>query len=314
MPDPITASVVIKTMAKGAIAKVGGKIIESVAPGIFSKDKDFGEIKLQLTKIAKQLDEVLSIARDTFALVEQLPNIVSDLIDEQTLYLARTKIESSIQVYINLNVKPNTISYEELTNLLQSWNILIDKEKKTQVINRLPRYGEYLLAATDGKLYNAVKLGVTDKLTDVEKAYEVIGENIVTLAKEAESIISGKYIKSGSITDEEPWVVWVAEGTKTKTVTRTISMPCSACNGSIDYTFEEEVPDTAWNNELKNKKDRLAQIKASLETLSNQYRSLIVSAEVLRTFLKSLTEREDSITSGASNLKVVEIGEPFTTV
>ena len=90
-------------------------------------------------------------------------------------------------------------------------------------------------------------------------------------------------------------------------------MPCSACNGSIDYTFEEQVPDTAWNNELKNKKNRLTQIKASLETLSNQYRSLIVSAEVLRTFLKSLTEREDAITAEPSNLKVVEIGEPFTT-
>lgn len=314
MPEPITASVVAKTMAKGAISKVGGKILESVAPGIFSNQKDFDEIKSQLKKIAKQLDEVLDLARDTFDLVEKLPNIVADLIDEQTLYLARTRIESSIQVYVNLNTKPNAISHNELTDLLQSWNILIDKELKTQVINQLPRFGEFILAATDGKLYEAVLSGIKEKKVAVEKSHQTLADTILSLGQEAERIISTPYIRNGNLTDDEPWLTWRAEGTRTRTVTRYIPMPCSACNGDMGYTVSEQVPDTAWNNALTNSKNRLSKIKSELERLSNEYRSLIVSDEVLRVFEKSLIERVSDIVQPDSNYKVLESSDPFTTI
>jgi len=314
MPEPVTASVIAKKMAKGVISKVGYKILESIAPGIFSDKKKFEEIKKQLAEISKQLEEILEIARNTFELVERLPDIVSDLIDEQTLYISRTRIESSIQVYLSLNTRPNAISHDELTDLLQSWNILIDKEQKTWVINQLPRYGEYLLATTDGKLFNAVLSGIRDKKVAVERSHKIVGDAITSLAREAEAIINESYIRSGSVLDDEPWLVWTPESTRTRTVTRTVSMPCSACNGTIDHSWREQVPDTAWNNELSKKKNRLANIRSELGRLSNDYRSLLVSDEVLKTFEQSLINREDSIVPKTSDLKVVESTTPFSNV
>lgn len=312
MPEPITASVVAKTMAKGAIAKVGGKILSAIAPGVFSNDKDFEEIKSQLKEISKQLSEVLSLARSTFNLVEQLPNIVSDIVDEQTLYLAKTRIESSIQIYLSLNVRPNALSHSELTDIMQSWSILIDKEKKTTVINNLPRYGEYLLSATEGKLYEVILSGILDKQKSIKTAHENLSERIVDLALEGERIISSSHIKSGNIQDSEPWIIWKPEAHRTKKETRCISIPCPMCNGDISHCWEEDVPDVGWNNEVNRKNNRLNRIKTEIGNLSNNFRSLVVSEEVLEQFAKSLIERKGSIISDTSNLKIIESARPFT--
>lgn len=311
MADPITASVVLKTMAKGAIAKVGGKILESIAPGVFSNKKDFEEIKKELFIISRKLDEVLEISRSTFNLVEKLPNIVGDLIDQQTLYIAQTRIESSIEVYISLNTRPNTISHNELTDLVQSWNILIDKEMKTSVVNQLPRFGEYLLSATDGKLFVAVLQGIQSKGNAILNSQNTISAQILELATEAEKIISSKYINSGSILDREPWVSWNPKGNKTRTETRCYTLPCPACNGDITNCNEVQVPDTAWNSELTRQKSRLDKIRTDIGSLSDKYRSLVVTNEVLSVFKESLINRKDTIISTESTLKVVERDFPF---
>jgi len=311
MADPITASVVLKTMAKAAIAKVSGKILESIAPGVFSNKKDFEEIKKELSKISMKLDEVLEISRSTFRLVEMLPDIVDGFIDGQTLYMAQGRIEASITVYISLKIRPNTISYNELTDLVQAWNTLIDKETKTSVVNHLPRYGEYLLSATDGKLYLAVLHGVQNKVDAVLDSQNIKSSQILDLATEAEKIISSDFINSGSILNGEPWISWNPKGNRTRKERECVPLPCSVCNGDLLNCWDIQVPDTAWNNELASKISRLFEIRKLISLAADDYRSLVVTNEILNTFKESLNTRKDIIISPASTLKVIERNFPF---
>lgn len=305
MPAPVAAAVAA-IIATSAAKQLGTRIGDAIADGIFGRANDLKEIQKQLDKLSSQLQEVLHYARSTYELVENLPNIISGLLDQQTLYLAHNDIESSLQAYMRLQQWHGTIGYETLANLLKSWNIIIDKESSTEKIAFLPRYGEFMLLVTNGQLFDAVHNGVKFKLEVVDGLIDnLIKDQITPCATEIEGILKSEHVKSGSLLENGPWVAWAMQGHRTRTITECIERPCEYCNGSITRCFNRQIPDSTWNSTVDSKNSRLRTLAEKIGLFAKQLQSAVLAKEVLSRYLSLLDSRnKEKIT--LDHIKVIE--------
>lgn len=311
MPAPVAAAAIATVIVTSAAQQIGSRIGDAIADGIFGQSNDLKDVQKRLADLSAQLQEVLHYSRETYALVEQLPDIISGIVDQQTLYLAHNDIESSIQAYMRLQQWHGTIGYDTLTKLLSAWNIILDKEASTEKHQFLPRYGEFLLLVTNGQLSDSIRSGVEEKLAIINDLIEDLTKDRITpCATEIESILRSSHVKSGSLLEDIPWVSWVIHSHRTRTVTRCISRPCRHCNGDISRCWDEQIPDETWNSAVNLKNSRLQALSEHIGILAKQLRSAVLAREALKKYLMVLTARtQEKITM--EHISVIESHEKF---
>lgn len=316
MAEPVTAAVIAGVVVTAAAKNIGARIGDEIAKGIFGKDTSLDEIQTQLEEMSVKLDTILSYSRATFILVENIPNIVADKLDGQSLYHAHNKLTASYDAYMLSTEWHGTIGYETLVSLIENWNVIIDKEDSTEQLIKMPRYAEHMLIVTHGQLIDVVTNGITEK-RDVLDTYikTLIEQKINPLVVEAERHLSSGYVKSGNLLDSAPWLTWTMNGTRNKTVKRQISMPCEKCNGKSYTTYEETIPDTGWNTALADVNTRLHTIATELDEHFRLLHSATTAHTVLDIYLTRLTDGA-GIANIASmpHIKIIENKEFFPPV
>ena len=314
MPAPVAAAAIATVIVTSAAQQLGSRIGDAIADGIFGRSNDLDVIQKKLAELSAQLQEVLHYTRATYALVEELPNIISGIVDQQTLYLAHNDIESSIQAYMRLQQWHGTIGYDTLTKLLSAWNIVIDKEASTEKHLLIPKYGEFLLLVTNGQLIDAVQSGVKEKLTIISDLIEDLSkEQISPCANEIESILRSDHVKSGTLLSDSPWVTWVMHGHRTRTVTRCVSRPCRQCNGDISSCRDYQVPDETWNSTVNSKNARLQVLLERIVMLARQLQSAVLARETLAKYLDVVSVRTQEKIA-MDHISVIESPESFPTI
>ena len=311
MPEPITAAVLGKIIIASAAQQLGTRVGDAIAEGIFGKSNDHKEIKNLLQELNRKTDEILYFSRASYAMLERLPDVVQGMLDGQTLYLAHTEIKSNLQAYMQLPQWHNTIGHDTFASILRGWNVIIDMESSLDRLLEIPQYGEFLLLATNGQLYDAVSGGAKLKLDMVASALDsLVRDQIDPAAAEARRLIDSPHVKLGDILDGNPWVAWSMHSQRTKTYKECFDRPCSACNGSITTCYDKQVPDTAWNTQLQRTNDQLKSISEKIDTLTKQLHAYVVVKDVLSVFVQSLEDRKNALHS-FPHVKVLESREPF---
>jgi len=311
MPEPTTATAIAAIILKSTAEKLGERIGDAIGDAIFGKDTELEDMQKQLQEISRKLQEVLEFSRSTYILVEQLPHVVQEIVDRQTLYDAHTTLEASLQGYLELEEWHGSIGYETLVGLLKSWNIIIDKESMTEELVKLPEYGEFILVVTHGQLLEAVSTGISQKVEALNGAIDQLSDlEIQPLANEAENLLSKPQVKSGDLVVASPWIQWSMHGTRTKKETICHPQQCRHCNGSIDFCRTIDVPDKAWNNSRNSINSRLGAIQKSLEEHIRSLRTAVLARSVLEKYQTVLSANAPQI-KASPHVSVVESLEKF---
>lgn len=306
MAEPTTASAISAIIIAKAAEKLGSRIGDEIADGIFGKSDDMSDIRNMLKQLNLKVDEILHYSKATYTLVQDLPNVIIGIIEKEKLYHAHNNIESNYETYVRLPQWNNTIGHSTMASLLANWKIVIDTESNLDKLSRLPKYGEFLLLVTNGQFFEVVLNGVDSKIKLLENSMRVEKEDILQPnVNEVERLIKSGYVKSGTLLDAEPWASWVIADKKTRTQKECFDMPCGACNGSITTCYDVQVPDTAWNNQLENVNRQLSNSVNIVSSTIIKIRSIYLVLEILKKYKKSLEDRSSEIKSH-SHVKVVE--------
>lgn len=311
MAEPTTAAAIGAIVVAKAAEEIGSRIGSEISDGIFGKSDNMADIRKMLNQMNVKIDEILEYARATYVLVEELPDVILQVIEKERLYNAHNNIISNYETYIRLPEWHNTIGHSTVASLVASWRIIIDSESNIGYLLRLPRYGEFLLLVTNGQFYEAVTSGIKSKIRLLENSLRVEREDILDpQLREVERLIKTAYVKSGTLLNSSPWVSWVIADKRTITVRRCHDLPCIACNGSITACWDEQVPDTAWNNQLDIVNRQIQNYSKTINSTIIRIRSIVLVLEILKEYLASLENRLTAIKS-YSHVKVVESLIPF---
>lgn len=301
MAHPVVAIIVAKAAEKIG-EKIGERIGEEIGDLIFGEEDDFGEIKEMLQKMEKQIGEILEYSRATFSLVSELPDVILDLLNEQTLYNAHISLDSSYETYIRLPHLNSTIGHNTFSNLLTNWNTIIDMEHSVEKLIELPKYAEFLILISGGKLFNKVQSEFTKKENLVKSALKAEQEELNNLFALTNINISSEYIESGKILDKEPWITWLAKKNKLKEETKCFWMHIQG--DSFERCITSNVPDKPWNNKKNTKNAELQNLKDKIAICINEIRSLIMINEVFERFSKRL--EIDYKSKEFNNVEIIE--------
>jgi hypothetical protein len=297
MPNPVVAIIIAK-----AAEKLGERIGDEIGDAIFGEDNEFEEIKRMLERMEKKIGEILQYSRATYSLVSELPAVFQGIINEQTLYLAHNSVESSFQTYLSLPNINSTINYDTFQKLLENWNIIIDMEQSTERLVELPKYGEFLLLISGGKLFNTVKSGLNKKQNLINSSIKAETMELDELLETAKRYFNSEYIKIGEILKNEPWISWIANNDRQMDETSCHSLCVPGDCFEVCNTYK--VPNQPWNNKKNKANNELQVLKEKIIASVNELRSLVLVREVFDKYLKRLNIDIESKTY--NKIKVLE--------
>lgn len=307
MADPVTAATIAKLIAKAAAKKVGEEIGKAIAKSILggASAEDIEEIKQRLREMDAKLDDILLIARETYQLVEQLPDVIRGEIRLQTLDANHAFMVSQLTTFETLETRPDEIPYETLRRMIEAWQVITDGEPRTEYLIRLPRYAEHMFATIDSRVSETVSTGLDTAIGNLEGAMKRLEDGKLEPAfVNASNLFATRYVRTGKLLEAPPMISWVMHPTRTRTVTRSICLPQTGINGTFCQTFDEQVPDTAFNNGRQTTNTKLANISKNATKHYHVYSSLSIAYQVLTQYREVVASYQESLATAQAVRKI----------
>lgn len=297
---PIPAAAIAVIIAEKAAEKLGERLGEAISDSIFGKDSQLPDIQKELRKMSQKLEEILSYSRATFVLVERLPIVMQEKLDLHELYQAHNNINSTYEAYeafLTIQEWNEAISFGPEIALRNNWKTIIDTEARIEMLMALPKYGDFLLVFTRGKLRDSVLSGIDKKIEELAILIKLLSDEKVTpCAQSMERIIHSAQVKSGSLLDEKPWVSWVLNDPLTKIikVCRPSDFDSNGPGGrgrDRMICHQETVPDSVWNSSLASADAELKELSERMEGLRKILQAAVITHKTLVTYRNSIAAR-----------------------
>lgn len=285
MPEPTTAAIVAKYLAAAAKKKIAEKVIELAITSLFGKQSEFDDIKEQLASIEGKIDDLMVIASESYVILREIRALVENLPQNISTFQAHRQLEAIEQALLALGRVPTEVGYDTFVSGVNAFNTICDYEHKYDQMLKVPRYAEVLYVLTKGHFAQGIIAAIRrlrrrleDRLAFVEK------EQIEATLLAAERIIGSQHIRSGSISRDAPYIIWVPQPDRTREVVDVICHGPSHVNGQICVQTRTQVPDTQWNAAVDSKEQQLRQLQAKIPGFLSEADTLGVVLAVLERY------------------------------
>lgn len=299
MADPVTLSVLLSIVAEKAAEEVGTRLGTVISDRIFGDN--LSENQKLLKQITADIKNILITVKKIYAIVEQLPQIVEGAITDNELYKAHINIESNIQTFLVLSSWNQTVGFDALVNLINSWTLIVEKENKVDMIWEIPKYAEFLMMITRQRAIPIVMSGLDQKIDILEQRLKTLQiDQLKPKLDRALILFNTEYVNSGSFLSDIPWLKFNSNPDQTITV--------SGCAMFLDSWSDLEVggeevkvvrepplcgkdqtyPNKPWNAQRDQVTDELNGIKSLMNSLIPEIRSVIFTLNLLKTYRAKL--------------------------
>lgn len=171
-----------------------------------------------LAEISRQLKEALQRLDKLIALVEELPVVLSVIVDKNAILHAKVRLQSVLE-YINLHGEDEILpdaTPQEFYDVYSSWRIVVILETNPIELVSLPYWTEIVRTRLDVRADKYLKYYLEQKLTEVDAEKDKVAEVIGGKFNEASAIIKGQVspfpdnFTGGSVMPDEPFITWTA--------------------------------------------------------------------------------------------------------
>lgn len=307
MTEPVSASALVTIVVVQAAQELGKRIGGIISDRLFGSE--LSENQALLKSIARDIKTILTDVRKIYLMVEQIPDIVHGEILRNELYKAHVNLESNIETFQILQSWNDTLGYDALVNVLNSWKLITDKEDTVDMIWQIPKYADFLMMITRKEAKLIVLAGLDNKIEALESRKEIlIQDYLLKIINQIETLFSGEYVERGELLSDNPWVKYSMKPDKTKKIkvceplgprTAEINLGGRSSLGKIedidleglsrDYCFiVDDIPNVAWNNQKNTVNSNLLSLSEKLDNTIKELRTITFTLTLLTTYKERL--------------------------